>query len=506
MALSMLGLRRVREDGTTFARAVPRRTELTENYFVRQEIAKSRSLTSDGDGTGRIEIAVPYDGHTYFPRRAVADVQRVPGRRSGPGDPRAMIGHLLLADHTKTTGLAGVMRHHNQVGTIPITVPVAEPGGRIDLTGDRQACVIGYDYRPDEPRLNPIELVVDVHDLDSAGGMDLVEAFNSVRIRAAQGHENPSLVLEKHRQRASFSSQLSLIFRVNIVVAVKPDYREIEPVVREMSVKWPTLTSMRSTKLVIENIGQHTPDKPFQPGSVRYNSVAGRLEWRDIPVREIRDDGETRSFGSAITLLEIGHPGELFNDPMLEVNAVVEIPDYLLSGMESRLYDATGHGHAAQPVLMTKLHIRALVYPEDIFAGRAFSPFHQFVFDDIVPDEMRIADLITVLRNARFDVEEAGQAQPDAPVPTWFLEATRTQGADRLRLLIAVEGKRMTLGREQILDPNTKISGRKDSGQLKISVLGLLRRDHQELTRVLNAVQQELRDRFRFHQTSGGDR
>jgi hypothetical protein len=83
------------------------------------------------------------------------------------------------------------------------------------------------------------------------------------------------------------------------------------------------------------------------------------------------------------------------------------------------------------------------------------------------------------------------------------VRARRSQGPEDLDLLVAVEGKRSVMDREQIMAGSmVKISGNKESGQLKISVLGMLPRDHRELTREMNAFQQALRDRFRFQQTS----
>jgi hypothetical protein len=119
---------------------------------------------------------------------------------------------------------------------------------------------------------------------------------------------------------------------------------------------------------------------------------------------------------------------------------------------------------------------------------------------------MRITDIVTVLRNSRFEVNEpwsGPENESGTQTPKWLLTARRSQGPDDLDLLVAVEGKRHVMDREQIMaESMVKISGNKESGQLKISVLGMLPRDHKELTREMNALQQALRDRFRFQQTS----
>lgn len=496
----MLGSWRPRGDATLYARAIPRKVELTESYSVEQEISRSPAIHQAGDGTGRIEVSIPYDGCEYFGRQAVADVESVLGHRASWGERQATIGHLMLTDHTQTTGLREVMRPHNQVGLIPLNVSVATRDGNLDVIDDRHESVIGYDYQPDGPDINPIELVVGLADPDS-----LTRELDAFQSLATRGRENPSLVIEKLRQKASFSSELLLRIVVRISIPVKGGYPSLEPLVKRMSVQWPTLTSLRSTKLYVVN------RDPLSARSepVRYNPVKGRLEWRNVemflvPSGESEDDAGTRMYQSAAVLLTIGHPGELFKEDTLELNARVEIPRYLLSGVEARLFDATGRGQVTEPDMTTKVNIRTVVYPADIFASRVFSPYQQFVFDGIVPDEMRITDIVNVLSNAGFTVEKLRpQGERDPVAPTWLLLGRRSQGPDELVLLVAVEGKRDIVGRERIHGTDIKVTESAETGQLKISVLGTLPRDHKELTREMNALQQALRERFRFYQSGG---
>ncbi|GAA4475215.1 hypothetical protein [Phytohabitans houttuyneae] len=511
--LGSLGSRRARGPDEVYARAVPKTVEVTETYAVKQDISHNKSSEPEGEGTGRIEVTVPYDGDKHFSHRAAADVAHALGTRGAAADRRAVIGQLLVAAHDRTSGLPAVMRHHHQAGVIPLTVPVATPDGSLDLTGDRRTCVVTHDYQPLPPHLLPVDLEVRVFDPDSlTDELDAVrQAFDNTGLLAnarPRAPQKTSDAINRLRQTARFSSELLLYFSVRVVLPVKANYPALHPVVREMSIQWPTRTSLRSTRLLVENLGPDAREHPFKDGAVRYNPVPRQLEWADVATREVtpsdvrRDEDGTRVFRSAMAMLYIGHPGDLFKEELLEIDAVVEIPGYLMSGLEARLYGATGHRLPDQPELTTKLRLHAKVYPSDIFAMRRFSPYQQFVFDDIMPDEMRINDLVTVLRNAKFSVDKP-QAEPDAVHPTWLLKARRSQGPDELELVIAVEGRRIDLDREQILGTSVKIKGRKESGQLKISVLGNLERDHKELTRVMNAVQRELRDRFRFHQLSG---
>jgi hypothetical protein len=509
---STLGSWRGREDENLYARATPQEAEIIESYSVTQEISKNRSLQLEDEHAGHIEIKLPYDGRDYFTRQAADDVEHRLASRPGTGEQQAVIGHLMLIDHGKTD-LGSIVRRHNQIGVIPLAVPVNSADGNLELTADRTTCVIEYDYRPERPPNYPIELDIDLFDPDS-----LSEDLYKVEVLTKLGETKPSEVIEKLRQEASFSSELLLAVVVRFSLPVKKNYPQFTPMIRHMSVGWPTITSLDTTRLHIRDhlSGWENPKVHQKP--VRYNPDKQRLEWENIPAYEFgkQDDGKgsgVRFYRTEVMVLSIGHPGELFKEENLTVKADAEIPEYLLSGLDARLFDATGDKVDAiggrrgnQPELITKLDIRTELYPADIFAGRTFSPYQQFFFDDIVPDEMRITDIVTVLRNSRFTVEERWsdpENKSGSETRRWLLTARRSQGPDNFDLLVAIEGTRSRMDREQLMAGSmVKISGGKESGQLKISVLGMLPRNHQELTREMNALQQALRDRFQFQQTS----
>ncbi|WP_326551684.1 hypothetical protein [Micromonospora sp. NBC_01813] len=504
-----------------FARAVPQRVELTETYRVSQEISRNRAVGQDGDGAGLIEVSVPYDGQRYFTQEASSDVAHA--LPSGPGpDRKATIGHLLLADHHKATRLPAEVSHHTSAGVLPITVPLTDAGAAIDLTGDRQTCEIRYDYQPQYPPIYPVEFTVNVHDLDSLedeldAAARVADDLDPETVRKVawdrlkeKWYDNPQQIIDRFHRKISFTNELWLTFALRIVLPVELGPRklaQLAPEITSMSVQWPTLTSLRSTRLFVKNLESPASEDPHRK-AVRYNPVERRLEWDDVPVRyrtpegsDHDDDADTQMFHSEIAVLHVEHPGDLLKDDVLEVDAEVEIPGYLMSGLRARLYDATGHPHALRLELSTTLKIKATAYLGDIFAGRAFSPYQQFVFDDIIPEEIRITDIETVLRNARFRVEKLPEKPQNEAAPRWLLLARRSQGPDDLELRILVEGRRAQLLRQHKMG-DTVVEGAKESGRITVSMLGTLHRDHKEITRVMNAVQQEIRDRFIYHQLS----
>jgi hypothetical protein len=317
-----------------------------------------------------------------------------------------------------------------------------------------------------------------------------------------------------------------------------------------VSVEWPAITSLSSTRLNRHKTHSELErDKArsdrqdevdlVQPHPVRYNPVLRRLEWEDVPMERSGGDSDDSNrtddsddsdnielFKSVDMLLKIGHPGELFGtsasmqEQMLKIHAEVEIPDYLLSGLEARLFGATGDWQRQarpsvngrrrpskrnpwEPELTTRVCIDTEYRILDMFSKPVFKPYHQFVFDDVIPNNMRINDIMTVLRNAKFHVPQPDPEGEDEKAPKWRLIATRQQGPDKLTLLIAVEGEKFNMDREQIMGDNrVKVSGSKESGRMRISVLGTAPREHASLTNEINLLHQALRDRFRFQQTS----
>jgi hypothetical protein len=243
---------------------------------------------------------------------------------------------------------------------------------------------------------------------------------------------------------------------------------------------------------------------------VRYNPVDRRLEWEMLNMVRSAENGEaaqarTIDYESLPMQLLIGHPGELYRTPKLKVRAEIEIPGYLMSGLAPRLFSVTGRelpgAAGAGPDLTTLVTIDATLEVDDAFKKRSFTPHHSIVFDDIIPDEMRVTDIRNVLKNLGFGkVDERWKDTDDPDAPQWLLKAERRRGPDQMDLWIYVDGTRHVLEREQVMGNSTVKTTRSGvSGQIRLYLHGRLPRDHQEMTREMNAFHKALRDRYRYH-------
>lgn len=502
---------RGRGDDTIYARANPEKVKVTETYEVEQNISVNPGHGPGGTPpAGRIEITVPYDGDRYFTRQAARDVERaISGSPPGSGQD-VVTGHLLLGRH-ELAGLPEGAQMRGQYGVIPVAVPVSPAEiGDGGLAADRHACVIAHGYQPKYPEIIPAKIDIDMYDPDT---LDFMNWVDGQQVDSAWENAYYTRAITDMRDKASFKNMLMMSIAVTLELPFNGRGQPM-PLLRRFSIDWPTITSIDTTTLEIEVPQEEGKELKWTEVPVRYNPVERRLEWERVRmVRPRRSKGggrpRTRDYECMQTLLSIEHPGELYRTSKLKVRAEIEIPGYLMSGLEPRFFNAFGKEQERRPRLTTHVNVNGTLVVDDAFAKRSFSPCHQIVFNDIVPDDMRISDIRNVLRNLRFQIQDewSYKTDPDVPpdtdFPQWFLRAARSQGPDQLDLRISVEGSRHLLNRKQKKgDRHIETTQSKESGQIRLSVLGRLPRDHQEVTREMNALQKALRDRYRPHQDS----
>jgi hypothetical protein len=507
-----------RDGEMIFARVTPEKVKVTETYEVEQVISVNPRRTPGRLHSGQIKITVPYDGLRYFTRQAARDVQHArSGTRAAP-DPDATIGHLVLAEHDQIETLPAGVRMRAEYGVLPVAVPLP---GSAELIAGRSASEITHEYQPKYPQIVPAELEIDVLDPDSVDYMSLAEAL---------ADDNPedtahyAKIIGGIRQNISFQNTLMMRVTVRLSLPLdqeRPNFPASLPVVRRLSIDWPTITSLRTTELEVYGTvlrdGQQVTDAGWQRFPVRYNPVDRRIEWEVVQMvkaEENADGGRARTidYESLPMRLLIRHPGELYRTPKLKLRAQIEVPGYLMSGLDPRLFCAFGSelprineiGRDPLPTLTTRVDIDGTLVVDDAFARRYFSPHHNIIFDDVIPDPMRVNDIKIVLKSLGFSpVTDVWEDLATADAPQWFLRAERKRGPDQMDLWIYVDGSRHTVEQQQIEgDSNVKTTKTGISGQIRLHMLGRLPRDHQEMTREMNALERALRDRYQYHRVS----
>jgi hypothetical protein len=226
------------------------------------------------------------------------------------------------------------------------------------------------------------------------------------------------------------------------------------------------------------------------------------LEWFDVPMKQTQPTaGRPRSFQSPVMKLLFKQPGELFAHDQLIVEAEVEVPDELLSGTSIRVFDACGKRYPAARDPLTVRSIltsRCTVVLRDAFAERLLSPYQSFHFDEIIPDQLRIADIHAALSDQRFTINEWPlPSATDKRDLRRFLIAERTEGPDTMVLWVFIEGRGHRTRRQATQPGGHRYTSKFGSGDLRLFVRGEARRDTSNLVHEMNEFQLALRERFR---------
>lgn len=378
-------LRKADPGEAVMARARVKRAQIRELYFYKQEISENAVSHQEKAPNGLIKLVLPYDGDRYFSRQARCDIDH-----AGHPGAEALIGHLVLTgfEHANLNGLLDEGPTH---GSVPIKAQIsglADPSEESDpLVSDRSACVVSHNYVPDTGhfKVDPVDVDASLRDPDDAD-------FSEPGLDSDFARERLHIM-----RQVGFLPELELHMTVRLAIPRKQAMGS-RAKVRQIFISWPTHTSLRALSLKAGTI--HHP--------IRYNPMRKGLEWSDITMEREADPGvgELITFTSPKMTLVIPQPGELYQEESLrgEVKVIV---NRLLSGLDARLYDATGtmRGQprvARRSLVSTKFDLRL----DDAFARRTLSPHQQLHFDEVIPAETRIDDIMMALKNLGFRAED----------------------------------------------------------------------------------------------------
>jgi hypothetical protein len=532
-----------------FVRATPQKSSVIETYCFHQVSSVNPVLrAADEAPTGRVEVVVPLDGYRHFTRDAIKDVQGQIGKRRGRGNDStvlATIGHLVLAN-LRDTRRVDEEPIADARGAIRLQVPVRSAGlGDDDLVADEQEARLRFDYRPPALGAYTVPIQLDIEILDPEDSSLLGGDFETKWGRA---------ISDEMVRQPAFSSELLLQFRVRLAWPQRRGFRKPRMRIKNFALSWPTVTSLAPSSLRL-SYGS------ARPAEIQYNPETGSLQWFDVPLLGEKeepipdagtdpedaeqakvgravdpddepgktdrsasgpvkdddggldnsepddlddedDDAETESAAvwdetSEDVLLHVRQPGQLRKAKVLTGSVSVEVAGQLMSGIDARLFDATGARHRRGVLtLKTKLRLTFQIVLEDVFNRRPLSATHTLHFDEVVPDVQRVEDINAALRDRGFDVVSYPLLEDEAGLE-WRIRATKPDGPDRIVLSIVVRGQRYQTTRRSGTPGWHRYTSEIDSGELRLAIHGIYPRHSRELTAEVNALRQALASRFR---------
>ena len=501
------------------ARAWLESARIEERYGYSQEISLNADVHEVEEPAGLIKLVLPYDGDKYFTRQAYRDVVSARDNGASPAD-KAIVGFLALTDYERTD-LEGPLGLQSNYGSVPIRVPLPSPpsSGEVDqLLADYSACEVSQEYRPDAPKIVPVHIDIELDDPDAAESADVASRRRSGTdgiADAAARLAARAIVIERSPERQlDFEPVLWLRMTVRLHLSRMLE-DGLDAKVSKVFLSWPTHKSLTSLVLHADGHAQlrYNPER-------EHDGRKGGLEWSGVPMTVVGEqpvaesthslDGtEDESEGGEATdesedeivtvssgemMLSISNPGELYKQEKLSGQIEVTV-NRLLSGMDARLYDATGKQCQSR---RPGLELKSIVTAEfslrlyDAFARRTMSPYQWLYFDEVIPSAMRIDDIEIALRNRGFEVLTPRTVNPES----CKIVARRTHGPDQLQLDVYVRGGRYKAWRERSVPGGMTYRTSVDSGELRLYVYGSLRAESKPVVHEINALRRALRERF----------
>lgn len=486
-----------------YIRACPKAISLTETYCYEQEISRNPRIEEKDSPAGKIEILVPYDGHEYFMRQAIWDVEKQIADRSSNEEINALIGYLAISEHDETD-LDALFRSQSYE-SIPILIPVRNDDiftQTKQLNSDQYFCILQHNYQPNPPELIPIQVNVEVLDDD----ISLVKLPSRKDLEQSKKLDTAKKVADlvtKHVRSgftfgdASFKNTLVIFFQVTLSISASQSIK-LAPTIRRFSLRWPTSTSLSNLHLAVDD--ELKPNK-----EITYNPLTQNLQWIDVQFVKDRQN-QNEIWRSQPMFLIIGQPGELYQQTSLNGEIEVEVPGHLLSGVQARFYGfntktkKVGELNENFPKFSTRIIIDFELILDEAFQKRIKSTSQELKFDQILPDEECIRIIKNELNAQGFSVSYqqipvASSSNEEELKLKWLISADRVEGIDSMALWIVAHGIQFKTTRYTQRKGTTHESKDK-SGELTMYLLGQFPGNSHRLIKKMNDLQEELRKKF----------
>lgn len=440
---------------------------------------------------GRIEVVIPYDGqHDIVPSPELEErLQQRSQQKPVPiwGELEIVsFGNSRLNEQFVSELEERRLSFDTDFEGQALEMIRSKPKGRFDIR-------LSQSYQPAEPEYVPAEIPMKAFDEEEIKEEQELKVEVKVRNRGKDQPTPALLLVQDVTDHASFKS--SLCFRFQVIVSLPGHYVQEESDdkvsvrVSHMTMDWPIATVPSQPRLKIGSANNKYKQVPFNP-------VRGALEWFDIPLKRGKDGGFY--FESDEIWLEVDEPGEVQNEQILQGKVNIEVKGLLLSGLQ---LSYKGRGHATiskQSIMQVDYRIKL----RECFEDKRYSPQQHLQFPGIVLDEFRLADVLMLLKDKRFEVTqpftERELAETHEGSRQYLIKATRAEGAGELLLWMLIRGTPSATIRERETKGNALYRTQLPTGTVTIYMHGGLKGDKQRAIQILNELHQQLKQHFRY--------
>jgi hypothetical protein len=155
--------------------------------------------------------------------------------------------------------------------------------------------------------------------------------------------------------------------------------------------------------------------------------------------------------------------------------------------------------------MRTLIHVDFKLLAMQLFQRRYFSPYQHLQFPNIELNKMRLADIVLLLQDLRFETNSKQVILEDGEKPNtkqgnnpkqWLITGKRTEGARTLKLWIVTEGISSGTQREKEIPGKEKYTTSLATGSMKLYIRGQIEEDMDRIIRVINQIHEKLKERF----------
>lgn len=298
------------------------------------------------------------------------------------------------------------------------------------------------------------------------------------------------------------------------------------PVLKHMALHWPVPTSNARLHLTAASTAEQ-PEEPAAGGGtlpapldgeeivyrlqpkpipVRYSLRDGAIQWQNVALRRVpagdsSGDRPIRAYATPEIVLVIDHPAEL--DHMAEPDKPVELVGQFeivvpgaLSGLAVQYFGADGKIRPIPQRMETLITCNFTLQLADYARQKWYTPYQYFQFDGVCLDELRVRDIVALLRDLGFRVDRQNWSDSAPDMDRWCILGTQNKGLEKLQIWVLAEGTHASTRRERRIPGGQTFTSDVATGHTTIYVRGDHRGSSKDLLNVMLDFQQRLKQEF----------